>query len=83
MQRPNIKPAKPYMFPSAVLLSMATSIHKFNIVMRSSTVGQVRIVTATNNLKQCVLQYRTRKLKVIESLACCVNYLSKRSRRNC
>lgn len=43
------------MLPNAVLLSMATSIHRFSIAVRSSIVGQVRIVTATNNLRQCVL----------------------------
>lgn len=57
MQSPIITPQKPYRFPSAVLVSMATSIHLLRISERSASFAHVSMVTATRSFRHSVLPH--------------------------
>lgn len=71
MQSPIITPQKPYRFPRAVLVSIATSIHLLRVSARSASVAHVSMVTATRSFRHSVLPHivtRKRNLQFCEGI---------------
>lgn len=59
MHNPNIIELNANKFPAAVLASTAIWIHLLSVSARSSSLGQVRMVTATRSFRHCVLSMRS------------------------